>query len=78
HDIAAMKFRGAQRVQALVASHRDMLPLNKRLTTVVTDMDFPAEPDLNWRGVDVNALNSLNETLIWSRALHQRWVNLAQ
>lgn len=77
-EIAQMKFRGAQRVQALVASHSHMLPLNKRLTTVVTDMDFPEHPDLNWRGVDVNALNSLNETLIWSQALHQRWLNLAQ
>jgi len=77
-DIAQMKFRGASRVQALVDRHRHILPLNKRLTTVVTDMDFPAEPVLNWRGVDVNALNSLNETLIWSKALHQRWLNLAQ
>lgn len=77
-DIAQMKFRGASRVQALVDSHRHILPLNKRLTTVVTDMDFPAEPVLAWRGVDVNALNSLNETLIWSKALHQRWLNLAQ
>ena len=77
-DIAQMKFRGASRVQALVASHSHMLPLNKRLTTVVTDMDFPSEPELQWRGIDVNALNSLNETLIWSKALHQRWLNLAQ
>jgi hypothetical protein len=73
-----MKFRGATRVHALVAKYGHILPLNKRLTTVVTDMDFPPDTDLNWRGVDVKALNSLNETLIWSRALHQRWINLAQ
>jgi DNA polymerase-1 len=77
-DIALMKFRGASRVQALVARHSHMLPLNKRLTTVVTDMDFAAEPDLNWRGVDVKTLKSLCEHLIWSKALHQRWLNLAQ
>jgi DNA polymerase-1 len=76
--IAQMKFRGATRVHALLARHGHILPLNKRLTTVVTDMDFTAVSDLNWRGVDVKALNLLNETLIWSRALHQRWINLAQ
>ncbi|MEY4642219.1 MAG: hypothetical protein RLZZ227_2213 [Pseudomonadota bacterium] len=76
--IADMKFRGASRVHALVLKHGHILPLNKRLTTVVTDMDFTEASDLNWRGVDVKALNSLNETLIWSRALHQRWINLAQ
>lgn len=75
--IAAMKFRGAARVHALVARHSHMLPLNKRLTTVVTDMDFPAPPELSWRGVDAGALAALTEQLALSRALHQRWLNLA-
>jgi 5'-3' exonuclease len=74
--IAEMKFRGASRVQALVAAHRHILPLNKLLTTVVTDMEFPAQPDLGWRGVDGRALGELAEQLTLSRALQQRWLNL--
>ena len=75
--IADMKFRGASRIHALVASHSHMLPLNKRLTTVVTDMEFPSPPELRWQGVDAPALAALTEQLTLSRALHQRWLTLA-
>ncbi len=76
--IAEMKFRGAVRVQALVARHGHILSLNKRLTTVVTDMEFPDPPALNWRGIDSSALAALSEQLALSKALQQRWFNLAQ
>jgi 5'-3' exonuclease len=75
--IAEMKFRGATRVQALLAKHHHILPLNKLLTTVVTNMDFDAPPDLNWRGVDNAAFALITEHLALSRALHQRWFSLA-
>jgi len=72
--IAAMKFRGAARVQALLATHRHLLPLNKLLTTVVTDMDFPTLPDLNWRGPDQAALSVLAQELALSQTFQQRWL----
>ena len=75
-DIAAMKFRGAARIQTLVAQHLHMLPLNKQLTTVVTDMDFPEPPDLNWRGIDNQAFEVLAEQLTFSKPFCQRWLEL--
>jgi 5'-3' exonuclease len=42
-QIAAMKFRGSTRVQALVNAHKHILPLNKLLTTIVTSMEFDEE-----------------------------------
>jgi DNA polymerase I len=75
--IAEMKFRGASRVQALLAKHCHMLPLNKLLTTVVTTMEFEALADLNWRGIDNSALNLITEHLALSGAMQQRWFKLA-
>ena len=75
-EIAAMKFRGATRVQALVNAHKEMLPLNKLLTTVVTDMDFDEEPNLSWNGIDAEALREISDLLALSDTMHQRWLNL--
>lgn len=74
--IAAMKFRGATRVQALVNAHKDMLPLNKLLTTVVTDMEFNPEPDLSWKGIDTAAFTEISDLLAISEAMRQRWLTL--
>jgi 5'-3' exonuclease len=75
--IAAMKFRGAARIQALVKAHLHLLPLNQRLTTVVTDMaEFVDAPDLRWRGVDQTALAALAEQLAFGTAFRQRWLDL--
>lgn len=74
--IAAMKFRGATRVQALVDAHKHMLPLNKLLTTVVTTMDFDEEPDLNWKGVNEADFSRISELLAIGGALRQRWLEL--
>lgn len=75
-EIAAMKFRGATRIQALVNSHKDILPLNKLLTTVVTDMVFDEEPDLTWKGVDEAAFSRISELLALGGAMRQRWLEL--
>lgn len=74
--IAGMKFRGATRIRALVDAHKDILPLNKLLTTVVTDMDFEEEPDLSWKGIDAEAFTEISELLAISDALRQRWLAL--
>jgi len=75
-EIAAMKFRGATRVQALVNAHKEMLPMNKLLTTVVTDMDFDEEPNLSWNGINAEALREISDLLALSDTMHQRWLNL--
>lgn len=71
--VGQMKFRGAVRAQALLGRHAHILPLNKQLTTVVTDMEFPADTDLAWRGVDSTRLAELGERLALGQALQQRW-----
>jgi DNA polymerase I len=75
-DIAAMKFRGATRAQALVNLHKEMLPLNKLLTTVVTDMEFDEEPDLNWTGINDEAFSRISELLAISETMQRRWLDL--
>lgn len=75
-EIAAMKFRGATRVQALLNAHKDILPLNKLLTTVVTDMDFDNEPDLAWKGINEIAFSEISDLLAIGGALRQRWLEL--
>lgn len=75
-QISNMKFRGSTRIQALVNAHKEMLPLNKLLTTIVTDMDFDDEPDLCWNGINEDALSEISELLALSDAMHQRWLNL--
>jgi len=75
-QISDMKFRGSTRVQALVNAHKEMLPLNKLLTTIVTDMDFDEEPDLCWNGIKEDALREISDLLALSDTMHQRWLNL--
>lgn len=75
-EIAAMKFRGATRIQALVNAHKEILPLNKLLTTVVTNMDFAEEPDLSWKGIIEPAFSEISELLAIGGAMRQRWLDL--
>lgn len=75
-EIAAMKFRGATRVQALVNAHKDILSLNKLLTTVVTDMDFDEEIDLSWKGIIEPAFSDISDLLSIGGAMRQRWLEL--
>lgn len=71
--VGEMKFRGAVRAQAQLRAHAHLLPLNKQLTTVFTGMEFPADLDLTWHGVDVAGLAQLGERLALSQAMQQRW-----
>ena len=75
-QIAAMKFRGASRIQSLINTHKDILPLNKLLTTIVTNIYIDEEPDLSWNGIDEKALSEISELLALSEAMQQRWFNL--
>jgi len=80
-EIAAMKFRGAARIQALLHAHKDMLPLNKLLTSIVTDMPFeqdyqPEIDKLLWRGLNHSEFATVSEGLAISPMLQQRWLNM--
>ncbi|MDX1335163.1 MAG: 5'-3' exonuclease H3TH domain-containing protein [Gammaproteobacteria bacterium] len=76
-QISTMKVRGAKRLQDLVTEHRDILPMARKLTGIVTDMELeerplgPAEPDI--KGLDM-----LTDQLAFSPARKQRWMALAE
>jgi len=74
--IADMKFRGAARARALLEAHAHILPLNKLLTTVCTDMDLPMDIDLGWRGIQSAGFEEITERLALGQGLKQRWLNL--
>ena len=71
--IAELKFRGAVRIQALLDQHGHILPLNKQLTTVRTDVPLAGEPDLRRRPPCRDRFAHLAEQLALSPALQQRW-----
>ena len=75
-EVATMKFRGAARIHALLKAHGHILPLNKQLTTVVTDMEFPPDIDLTWRGINQEVFGSVADKLALSPSLQQRWLNI--
>jgi DNA polymerase I len=74
--IGQMKFRGAVRAQALLKTHAHILPRNKQLTTVYSDMDFDENPDLAWRGVNEVELAQLSQRLVLGAAVQRRWLQL--
>ncbi|MAM69632.1 MAG: flap endonuclease [Gammaproteobacteria bacterium] len=79
--VAEMKFRGASRIHALLNAHREMLPLNKKLTTVVCDMHLQDHLQLvmekmSWSGIDQDAFSTIIEELALSSGLSQRWLKL--
>ncbi|MDC0598680.1 flap endonuclease [Gammaproteobacteria bacterium] len=79
-SIAEMKFRGASRIQALVNAHKELLPLNKKLTTIVTDIDFDSDANfhetLRWKGLNQQAFADITQQLAISSTMQQRWLNL--
>jgi 5'-3' exonuclease len=76
-QISKMKFRGSARIQQLVEQHQHILPLNKKLTTIVTDADFKGPTDdLRWPGVNEAALHQMFDLLNAAPGRRQRWFNL--
>ncbi|MDH5765069.1 MAG: hypothetical protein OEZ38_03550 [Gammaproteobacteria bacterium] len=72
-----MKFRGAKRIQELVEEHKDMLPRNKLLTTIITDAEFKGpKEDLRWHGVNEAALHNMFDLLNAAQSRRARWLNL--
>ncbi len=75
-QIAEMRFRGSSRVQALIKTHKEILPLSKLLTTIVTDIEFDEEPDISWNGIKDEAFNEMSDLLALSEAMQKRWLEL--
>ena len=75
-QIAEMRFRGSGRVQALIKTHKEILPLSKLLTTIVTNIEFDEEPDISWNGIKDEAFNEMSDLLALSEAMQKRWLEL--
>lgn len=76
-NISAMKFRGSKRIQQLVDEHKSILPLNKQLTTIVTNAEFKGpKDDLRWTGVNENALHQMFDLLNAGPNRRQSWLDL--
>ena len=76
-SISQMKFRGSARIQRLVDQHQRLLPMTKRLTTIVTDAEFKGPThDLRWYGVNRPALHSMFDRLNAGPGRRERWLAL--
>lgn len=76
-NISKMKFRGSKRIQELVEQHKEILPRNKLLTTIVTDADFKGPKEsLRWEGVNEAALHNMFDLLNAAPSRRNRWLNL--
>ena len=74
-SIEHMKFRGSARIQQLMKTHQDILPLNKQLTTVVTDMNIEVD-DICPQGLNIEAFGDLSKRLAFTDFQHKRWQSL--
>ena len=76
-NISKMKFRGSARIQDLVDKHQSILPMNKQLTTIVTNAEFKGlKEDLRWPGINESALHHMFNILDAGNARRERWLNL--
>lgn len=75
--ISKMKFRGAARIQNLVDQHQDIIPMCKKLTTIVTDAVFDNhQQDIRWHGINETEFHELLDTLNASESRRQKWLEL--
>jgi 5'-3' exonuclease len=75
--ISKMKFRGSARIQDLVREHRHIVPMSKKLTTIVTDAVFDNhEQDIRWLGINENDFHTLFDQLNASTQRRKRWLDL--
>jgi len=72
-----MKCRDTKRIQELVEQHKDMLPRNKLLTTIITDADFKGPKEsLRWRGINESEMHNMFDLLNAAPSRRNRWFNL--
>jgi len=76
-NISKMKFRGSARVQNLVDEHQSILPMTKKLTTIVTDAQFQGpKQDITWHGIDEALIHDVFERLDASNMRRKKWLTL--
>jgi len=77
-NISKMKFRGSARIQNLVQEHQAMLPMNKRLTEIVTDAVFDNhQQSIRWQSIpDEDVLHALFDQLDVSEQRRRRWLQV--
>ncbi|MDH5394018.1 MAG: flap endonuclease [Gammaproteobacteria bacterium] len=77
-QISKMKFRGSARVQNLVAEHQSILPMTKKLTTIVTDAQFQGpKQDILWRGVEEALIHPLFDQLDAGEMRRKKWLTIS-
>jgi len=75
--ISKMKFRGSARVQNLVDEHQHILPMNKKLTTIVTDAKFQGpKNDISWQGIETELMHQLFDQLDAGEMRRKKWLTL--
>jgi 5'-3' exonuclease len=74
-EVSSMKFRGAPRVSMLMHEHRELLPLYKKLTTVVTDIEYH-DADITPQGLNKDDFTTLSEQLGFNEHIQRRWHTL--
>ncbi|HEY3487548.1 MAG TPA: 5'-3' exonuclease H3TH domain-containing protein, partial [Gammaproteobacteria bacterium] len=73
-QIGQMKFRGAKRVENLVAEHQAMARLSKQLTLIAHDETLPTEHQaLTRRPYDRADLNELFDQIGFGKFRRQHW-----
>jgi len=75
--ISKMKFRGSARVQNLVDEHQHILPMTKKLTTIVTDAKFQGpKQDISWTGIEDQLMHELFDQLDAGEMRRKKWLTL--
>lgn len=76
-EISKMKFRGSARVQNLVDEHQGILPMTKKLTTIVTDAQFNGpKKDILWQGIEEELMHEVFDVLDASDMRRKKWLTL--
>lgn len=75
HRVGDMQFRGSARIQMLLEKHRDLLPLNRALTRIATDMTLETG-DLAPKGLDQPGFDALIDSLGLNEHYRRRWYGL--
>lgn len=76
-NISKMKFRGSARVQNLVEEHQQILPMTKKLTTIVTDAKFQGpKKDILWQGIEHDLINELFDQLDAGEMRRKKWLSI--
>lgn len=76
-EISKMKFRGSARVQNLVDEHQHILPMTKKLTTIVTDAQFQGpKQDILWQGIEEELIHKVFDLLDAGDMRRKKWLTI--